>query len=338
MRGLGKTLALFFVFALSLSACGFGTAKPAQTPDQLLTLAFKNLEKSSSYRVQGTYTSTVPRVDVDVTAVAPGAAMGSITDDTRAAKLEFISRQGRIYLSGTSLPGLPGKLSQYLTGKWVYNSVAGSEVEPLISTGKLASPASLEDAFLRGQTGMAEKSITIAGKKALQLSNAAEKVSITTGVSPQLVKIERPVGASPQDGFTQVNLDFGEYSWRSSLDAPADAVDLGDPTGLPAHYALLKDSLALVACSDASSCGAKVTVTNSAGAIDPVPPAVVKFSFKKDSDGSLIDSCTASIPLIAHGASEEVSCRVVGDAWHNFVINGGGHYTASPELSNPLYD
>ena len=336
MRGLGKTLALLFVFALPLSACGFAPTKPAPSPDELLTLAFKNLEKSSSYRVQGTFTSAIPRVDVDVTAVARGGSMGSIMDDTRAAKLEFISRPGRIYLLGTSLPGLPGKLDQFLAGKWVYNSVAGSEVEPLISTGKLAAPASLEDAFLRGQSGMASTTATVAGKRVIQLSNRAEKVSITDSASPQLVKIERPVDASPQDGFTQVNLDFGEFSWRSTLEAPANAVDLGDPAGLPARYAAVKDSLALLPC-DMSSCGAKVTVTNSAGAIDPVPGAVLTITFKKRVDGSVIDSCTAAVPLIAHAAQEEVSCRVTGGAWHGFAMSGG-QYTATSALSNPLYD
>ena len=336
MRGLGQTLALFAAFTITLGACGFAPAKSAPSPDQLLTHAFKNLEKSSSYRVQGTFTSSVPRVDVDVTAIAPGGSMGSITDDSRAAKLEFISRQGRIYLSGTSLPGLPGKLSQFLAGKWVYNSVAGTEVEPLISTRKLAAPASLADAFLRGQSGMASTTATIAGKRVIRLSNRAEKVSITDSASPQLVKIERSVDASPQDGFTQVNLDFGEFSWRSTLEAPANAIDLGDPAGLPARYGAVAGTLAKLPC-DPMTCGAKVTVTNSAGAIEPVPPAVLKFSFKKASDGSLIDSCTVPIPLIAHGASQELSCRVTGGAWHSFGTTGGD-FNVSPALSNPLYD
>jgi hypothetical protein len=336
MRGLGQTLAVFVAFALTLSACAFGPAKAAPSPDQLLTLAFKNLEKSSSYRVQGTFTSTVPRVDVDVTAVAPGGAMGSITDDTRAAKLEFIRRQGRIYLSGTSVPGLPGKLGQFLAGKWVYNSVAGTVVEPLISTGKLSAPGTLENAFLRGQSGMASTTSTVAGRKVIQLSNRSEKVTITAAANPQLVKIERPVDSSPQDGFTEVNLDFGEFSWRSTLEAPANAVDLGDPTGLPARYSAVGGTLAKLAC-DTTSCGARVTVTNSAGAIEPIPPAVLKFNFKKAADGSLIDSCSVPIPLIPNGASEEVSCRVSGGAWHTFGINGGD-FNVSPVVSNPLYD
>jgi hypothetical protein len=337
MRGLGSALALFFVFAIANGACGTGAPNTMQTPDQLLKAAFKNLEKASSYRVQGTFTSSVPRVDVDVTAVAPSAAKGSITDDSRAAKLSFVYGQGRIYLSGTSLPGMPGRLGEFLAGKWVYNSAAGTEVEPIVSTRKLTAPASLEDAFLRGQSGMKQKSVTIAGRKVLQLSNAAEMVTITTGERPQLLKIERPVGAAPQDGFSQVNLDFSEYSQLSSLAMPANALDLADVTVLPAHYSAVKASLALVPC-DIASCGAKVTVTNIAGATAPVPPATVKFSFMKKKDGALIDSCTAPIALIANGASEEVSCRVGGGAWRYFVANGGGDYTVSLVLSNPLYD
>ena len=71
MRGLGSTLALSAVAAIAIGSCGFGAPSPGPTPDQLLKVAFQNLAKSSSYRVQGTYTSVFPRVDIDVTAVAP---------------------------------------------------------------------------------------------------------------------------------------------------------------------------------------------------------------------------------------------------------------------------
>jgi len=336
MRGLGTTLALLAVVAISAGACGLGAPSPAQTPDQLLKLAFHNLEKSSSYRVQGTYTSDIPRVDVDVVAVAPLGARGSITDDTKAAKLSFVYRDGKTYFSGTSIPGLPGKLGTFLAGKWVFNSTATSEVEPLVSTRKLATPASLEDAFLRGQTGLASRAAGIAGKKAVVLANGAERVTVSAGSNPTLLKIERPVGSRPQDGFTQVNLDFGEFSQVATLEVPGTPLDLADPTVLPAKYAAVKDSLAKLPC-DAASCGAKVSVTNTAGPIEPVPPAVVTIRFLKASDRSLIASCTPTVPLIANGASEEVSCRVVGGAWQA-AMRGGGDYLTTVEVSNPLYD
>jgi hypothetical protein len=336
MRGFGSTLALFAVLAIAISACGFGATSPQQTPDQLLNIAFRNLEKSTSYRVQGTYTGVIPRVDVDVVAVLPLGSRGSITDDTHAAKLSYVYRDGKTYFSGSSVPGLPGKLGTFLAGKWVFNSTAATEVEPLVSTRKLASPVSLEEAFLRGQSGLSSKSVTVGGKKAVALSNRAEQVTVSTGASPQLVKIERPVGSAPQNGFTQVNLDFGEYSKESILEVPGMPLDLADPTVLPARYAAVKDSLAKLAC-DVASCGAKVSVTNSAGQIEPSPPAKVTIRFLKMSDRTPIDSCTAAIPLIGHAATEDVSCRVVGGAW-SAAMRQGGSYLTAVDLSNPLYD
>jgi hypothetical protein len=336
MRGLGQTLALSAVLAMLVSACGLGASNAQQTPDQLLTAAFRNLEKSTSYRVQGTYTGIIPRVDVDVTAVAPMGARGSITDDTHEAKLSFVFRDGKTYFSGTSIPGLPGKLGTFLSGKWVFNSSATSEVEPLVSTRKLAAPSTLENAFLRGQAGMKTKEATIAGKKAIAIFNGSEKVTVSTGANPQVLKIERPVGSAPQDGFTQVNLDFGEFSRVSTLEVPGPPLDLADPTVLPARYAAVKDSLAKLAC-DAMSCGAKVSVTNSAGQIEPIPAAKLTIHFLKMSDRTPIDSCSAPIPLIANGATEDVSCRVTGGAW-SAAMRGGGDYLTTVELSNPLYD
>jgi hypothetical protein len=335
MRGLGNTLAVSLVLAIALGACGFGPSTPAQTPDQLLQVAFRNLERSTSYRVQGTYTSVIPRVDVDVTAVAPLGARGSITDDTKAAKLSFVYRDGKTYFSGTSIPGLPGKLGTFLSGKWVFNSTAPSEVEPLVSTRKLTTPASLEDAFLRGQAGLRSRAVTVAGKRAIALSNGAEKVTVSTATKPQLLKIERSVGSRPQDGFTQVNLDFGEYSQVSSIEIPGPPLDLADPTVLPAKYATVNATLAHLSC-DLASCGAKVTVTNTAGQIEPSLPATVKITFMR-ADRTPIDSCTAPIPLIANGATEDVSCRVSGAAWSS-AMRAGGDYLSSVEVSNPLYE
>jgi hypothetical protein len=336
MRGLGSTLALSAVVAISIGACGFGASSPAPTPNQLLTRAFRNLEKSTSYRVQGTYTGVIPRVDVDVTSVAPLGAMGSITDDTKAAKLSFVYRDGKTYFSGTSIPGLPGKLGTFLAGKWVFNSTVDTQVEPLVSTRKLASPVLLEVAFLVGQAGLHSKPVTVAGKRAVALFNGAESVTVSAGPNPQLLKIERPVGAAPQDGFTQVNLDFGDFSQVSTLEVPGLPLDLADPTVLPAKYAAVSGSLAKLPC-DVNSCGAKVAVTNSAGQISPSPAAVVTIRFLRMADRSLIDSCTAPIALIANGATEDVSCRVVGGAWQS-AMKKGGNYLTTVEVSNPLYD
>jgi hypothetical protein len=336
MRGWGTTLALFAVLAISVAACGFEAPKPSETPDQLFKRAFQNLEKSSSYRVQGTYTGVIPRVDVDVVSVSPVGARGSITDDTKAAKLSFVYRDGRTYFSGTSIPGLPGKLGTFLAGKWVFNSTADAQVEPLVSTRKLASPVLLQVAFLVGQASVRSKPVTYGGKKALALFNSAETVTVTPGANPMLLKIERPVGSRPQDGFTQVNLDFSEFSQVSSLEVPGLPLDLADPTVLPARYAAVKDSLARLAC-DVASCGGKVSVTNLAGQIEPLPAATVTIKFLKMSDRTLIDSCTAAVPLIAHGASEDVACRVAGGAWQR-VMRGGGDYLTTVEVSNPLYD
>jgi hypothetical protein len=335
MRGLGKTLAVSFVLAITLGACGFGTANPGPTPDQLLKLAFGNLETSSSYRVQGTYTGVIPRVDVDVTAVAPLGAKGSITDDTHAARLSFVYRDGKTYFSGTSIPGLPGKLGTFLSGKWVFNSSATKEVEPLVSTRKLATPASLEDAFLRGRSGLQSKPVSVSGKKAVALFDSAETVIVTLGANPKLLKIERPVGARPQDGFTEVNLEFGEYSQVTTLEIPGQPLDLADPTVLPAKYATVSGTLAKLPC-DVVSCGARVSVTNTAGQIEPSLPAIVKIHFMKP-DRTPIDSCTAAIPLLAHGATVDVSCRVTGGAWSS-AMRAGGDYLSSVEVSNPLYD
>ncbi|MDQ6917960.1 MAG: hypothetical protein M3Z98_01245 [Candidatus Dormibacteraeota bacterium] len=333
---MATTLALSLAFAIWLSACGFGSASPAAPrPDQLLKTTFRNLEKSSSYRVQGTFTGVIPRVDVDVIAVHPLGARGSITDDSRAAKLSFVYRDGKTYFSGTSVPGTPGKLGTFLAGKWVFNSTADTQIEPLISTRKLASPVLLEVAFLVGQAGFKSRSVTYAGKKAVTLFNAAEKVTVTAGANPQLLKIERPVGAVPQDGFTEVNLEFGEFSRVSTLEVPGSPLDLADPTVLPARYAAVKDTLAKLSC-DAASCGAKVTVTNSAGQIEPTPGAMVTIRFTKP-DGSLIDACTGPIPLIGHAATEDVACRVNGGAWQR-AMGGGGDYQISVTVSNPLYD
>lgn len=331
------TLALSIVFAITIGACGLGASSSTPTPDQLLNLAFQHLEKSTSYRVQGTYTSVIPRVDVDVIAVATLGAKGSITDDTHAAKLSFVYRDGRTYFSGTSIPGMPGKLGSFLAGKWVYNSTASSEVEPLLTTRKLAAPTSLKDTFLRGQAGMRSRAAMIAGRKAVALSNASETVSVSSGANPQLLKIERPVGAAPQNGFTQVNLDFSEYSQLRTLEIPGLPLDLADPTVLPARYADVSGTLAYLSCT-AASCGAHVTVTNSAGQIEPSPAPVVTIRFLRKSDQTLIDSCTAPVPLLAHGATEDVACRVVGGAWQAFVLGGGGDYLTKVEVSNPLYD
>jgi hypothetical protein len=335
MRGLGILLACLVALAISAGGCGFSSGSPGASPDQLLKQAFGNLEKATSYRVQGTFTSTMPRVDIDVTAVAPTESRGSITDDTHAAKLSFISMRGKTYFSGTSIPGLPAKLSDFLSGKWVFNSSSPADSEPLVSTKKLAMPANLEDAFLRGQSGMRSKPVTFAGQKGLALSNAAETVTVSTGSIPVLLAIERSVDAAPLDGFTEVNLGFGEFSKLKAIELPSSPLDLADQTVLPANYMEVQGSLARV-CT-ATGCAASASVTNSAGQIEPSPPAAVKITFKQTSDGKLIDSCTAAIPLIAHGATEAVSCMVTGGAWQKWYAGGGGDFTTSVEVNNPLY-
>ena len=163
-------------------------------------------------------------------------------------------------------------------------------------------------------------------------------ISISTPRSPGRpnTSITRPVGAAPQDGFTEVNLDFGEFSQVSTLEVPGLPLDLSDPTVLPARYATVSNSLAKLSC-DIASCGAKVAVTNLAGPIEPSPAATLTIHFMRMSDRSLIASCSTPIPLIAHGASEDLSCRVVGGAW-SAAMRAGGSYLSSVELSNPLYD
>ena len=133
-----------------------------------------------------------------------------------------------------------------------------------------------------------------------------------------------------------MNLDFGEYSQLSTLEIPGLPLDLADPTVLPAKYAAVSGSLAKLPC-DVNSCGAKVSVTNSQGQIQPSPPAVVTIRFLRMADRTPIDACMAPIPLIAHAATEEISCRVVGGPWQS-AMKKGGDYLTSVEVSNPLYD
>ena len=329
----GLSAALLMALAGCSAAAG---PPPVPSPDQLAREAFANFDRQAGYHLSGSIMATGGQVNLDLTVAGTESVSGHVEDAAGAVSFTVIG--GRSYFQG-DWPGLPAGLRKFLHARWLTDSDRSApdpftaEPGPLVK--KLWTKADLEDAFLRGFSGLKEARARLGGRTLVELFNDQEQVYVSGTSKPRLVEIDRPPRSAGQDGFTQVALGFSDVGPAPTIEPPSNAVDVADPSQLPAQYEEQPDTLAFGAC-DYDSCGARVTLVNKAGKIAPDPAPLVTFTFKRE-DGTTIDACTSPVPLVEHGATVDVSCRVSGPGWHAFAV-AGGHYGGSFSLSNPLYD
>ncbi len=335
--GLASLPALLAALLLGLAGCSAAAGPPpVPSPDQLAREAFADFNRQTSYHLTGSIMAGGGPVNVDLTVVGNDAVSGHV--EGAAGPVWFTVTGGKSYFQ-SEWPGQPAGLRKFLHGRWLTDSDRSApdpftaDPGPLLK--KLWTKADLNDAFLRGFSDLQQTRARLGGRTLVELYNEQERVYLTSTSKPRLVEIDRPARAVSQDGFTEVAIGFSDYGATSRIDPPPDAVDIADPSQLPAQYEEQPNTLAFVAC-DYDSCGAKVTLVNKAGKIAPDPAPLATFTFKRE-DGTTIDACTAPVPLVAHGATVDVSCRVSGPAWRSFAT-AGGHYGGSFSLSNPLYD
>ena len=322
---------------VALAGCSAAAGPPpVASPDQLAREAFANFDRQAGYHLTGSIMAGGEAVNLDLTVRGAESVSGHVED--AAGAVWFTVAGGKSYFQG-DWPGLPAGLRKFLHARWLTDSDRSApdpftaEPGPLVK--KLWTKADLEDAFLRGFSNLKAGRARLGGRALIALYNDQEQVYVTGTSKPRLVEIDRPAGSVRQDGFTQVALGFSDPGAAPALDPPPNPIDVADPSQLPAQYEEQPDTLAFNAC-DYNSCGAKVTLVNKAGKIAPDPAPLVTFTLKRE-DGTTIDACTVPIPLVEHGATVDVSCRVSGPGWHAFAV-AGGHYGGSFSLSNPLYD
>ena len=337
LPGSGPLAALLASVLVGLAGCSAAAGPPpVPSPDQLAREAFADFDRQAGYHLTGSIMAAGGPVNLDLTVAGTESVSGHVED--AAGAVWFTVTGGKSYFQG-DWPGLPAGLRKFLHARWLTDSDRSAadpftaDPGPLVR--KLWTKADLEDAFFRGFSGLREAPARLAGRTVVELFNDQEQVYVSGTSKPRLLEIDRPPRSASQDGFTQVALGFSDLAATARIDPPPEAVDVADPSQLPAQYEEQPDTLAFGAC-DYDSCGARVTLVNKAGKFAPDPAPLATFTFKRE-DGTTIDACTARIPLVEHGATVEVSCRVSGPGWHTFAV-AGGHYGGSFTLSNPLYD
>ena len=335
--GPGPLVGLMAALLIALAGCSaVAGSQPVPSPDQLALEAFANFDSQAGYHLTGSIMDAGGPVNLDLTVVGTQSVSGHVEDAAGAVSFTMIGSKS--YFQG-DWPGLPAGLRKFLHARWLTDSDRSAsdpftaEPGPLVK--KLGTKADLEDAFFRGFSGLKEARVRLGGRTLVELYKDQEQVYLSGTSKPRLVEIDRPPRAVGQDGFTQVALGFSDLGAAPTIGVPPNVVDIADPSQLPAQYEEQSDTLAFFAC-DYDSCGAKVTLVNRAGKIAPDPAPLGTFTFKRE-DGTIIDACTAPVPLVEHGATVDVSCRVSGPGWHAFAV-AGGHYGGSFSLSNPLYD
>ncbi len=314
-----------------IAACGTAAPPALTSTPALISGAVARLEAARTYHLVMTYTQDYAAFSLDLHVSLPGDAVGTVTVNG-STPLDVLQTGGRLFVHGQEFVSeYDGSRDGRLFGdRWVLATPDMIRVAVLDLPDLTAIPAVvLEADFL----GTRVDHVPAATESTAQLRAAYGSLYITELPPHALVKFQGSPGFIPVHGFSNVSFEILGYDDPVDIQAPAQFADPTNPATLPPSYSMA-GKWSWLAC-DQRSCGFKMTVVNNGGAY-PDAPSTFRFDLTR-TNGSLIDRCSGQIPVVPHGATTGISCRVAGQAWRSWAY-GGGYFYGQPFLDNPAYD
>jgi hypothetical protein len=280
---------------------------------------------------RGTFSLDGHRYQVDVTEQRRGDGQGTVGIDGKSVQYRYVTGHtyvlgGQDWWTGRSDP----KLSGFLAGKWATTPTEAAE----LSTTTLVRSLSMLDRALPGQSfGQKGGVANVRGTSAVRLTDGSGEVYVSTSRPVRFLRLRSSSTYRTSDGVADVNVDL-DYPGALSVQAPDPAVNTDEPRTLPARYAQDAGSFKFSNCDGPGGCTVGATVRNQGGPQVDSPSA--EFHLNRI-DGADLGGCTAPIRPVAYDQTEDVSCRISGQAWTDFA-RVGGRYQGKVTVHNPFYD
>jgi hypothetical protein len=306
-----------------------------KSADQLAAGAVNALGRTPVLHVSGTLQGDKP-YRVDVTGRSGGTAQGSGTYDGHAFSYRDVG--GRQYLKGEAFwQGLYTDQAMRRQARgYQDNWVVAAESPVTTLLGLLVSPITLAPTLgaHAHQLSKAQEVVTPAGR-AVALKDRGITYYVTTSDPVRLVRVRTDPGYKEPSGLSDVRLDIAYPGGMPPVPAPTHAVDPADPATLPALYEA--QSVKDVQPCDATSCTFQITLLDKGGA--PVGTTTVTFHMlSTDAGRKEIGSCSAQVPVAAHGQQVTAACAITGPGWSDYIRGDHDSYYAEYTYQNPPYD
>ena len=320
--------ALAGVASLLLLAGCSGLPFISQSAAQLATGASNSWYRDGAFQFKGSLSTTEGTVDFTVTESSDGnQARGS---GTLAGKpFSYVAASSNEYLQGQSF------WQQYYSGANDQNddriTARGFEQKYAKATGNDVASALAQLGYLGGDITQLRSDAsefkkggtrTVDGQQATQLSFGGDTFWVAPGSPDQLVAFKAATAGQLHDvDVTIASTKIPDVS----APAQSDTVDPSQPSTLPALYQASTSADNNVNDCTPNACLLEVDIYNQGGA--PEGTSTVQITAQDLDNHANIASCTATIPAIASGQDQTVSCTISGaawSAWANNAANAGG--------------
>src|SRR5215469_15821706 len=188
MRGVSRARRLVVPVALSavVAACGSGTA-PTKSPSDQLKAAAAAFGAASSFHLKGSIDHGGTPYTFDVGVRRPDSANGSVTL-SNGQTAQFMVAGGAAFTHGPGVAVLLDAVSKRVAGdRWVLLHNPGWQTALV----KVAGSDNFVANFVSNQPGLVASSATVAGQKALKISNSVESIFVAATGPPVVLRIER---------------------------------------------------------------------------------------------------------------------------------------------------
>lgn len=300
---------------LLLSSCS-GLPFFSQSASQLATGASNSWYKDGAFQFKGSLTTTEGTIDFTVTESADGS-QASGTGTLAGKPFTYLAASSNQYLKGQSF------WQQYYSGPNNQNNDAttarGFEEKYAKATGNDVATDLSQLSYLGGDVTQLRSDAsqfkkgttrTINGQQATQLSFGGDTFWVVQGSPDQLVGFKAATAGQLQN----VDVTIAQTKVPNvSAPASSQTVDPNQPSTLPAYYQADGHSDLSGNNCNQNSCVIQADILNQGGA--PEGTSTVQITAKDLDTNANIASCTATIPAIANGQTQTVSCTLSGGAW-----------------------
>lgn len=312
------------ILALVVAACSIPVGKPS--PTQQATQALDGLLQARTLRHTGTLDKLGTPYALDITATQKGDLHGSLTFGNRSA--EVLSVGTTVYQRGKSYwTGVVDSLTlKVFDDNWIRGE-ASEDLSPAF----VVAGAEVEHELLDHFKPSSASDTNVAGSPATKLTGHEGDLYVTQSQPAHALRFIGASGFTTSSGLGHMRLDFN-FPASLNLQPPDKFIDQLDHATWPAQFQVDKADQA--ACGS-SGCQLNAVVSNQGGA--SVGQAVATLRLTDDS-GHNLGTCTVNISPVPHLQIETVSCTVSGPEWTSFTDRGGGSFTWTVKVHNPIYD
>lgn len=305
---------------LLLASCS-GLPFVSQSASQLAAGASSSWYKDAAFKFKGSLSTSEGTVNFTVTETADGSqARGT---GTLAGKpFTYLAASSNKYLKGQSF------WQQYYSGANNQNNdetlARGFEDKYAKSEGNDVATALDELGYLGGDISQLSSDArsfkkggtrTINGEQATQLTFGGDTFWVAQGSPDQLVGFKAATAGQLQ------NVDVTIAPTKvPNVSAPAQSntVDPYQESTLPAYYQASAATNNVDDCNQ-NTCVLQADIYNQGGS--PEGTSTVQITAQDPNTNANIASCTATIPAIASGQEQTVSCTISGAAWTTWANN-----------------